>query len=131
MFNQINENKNIIRAKPVDETTVCAYEKELGVTFGQEFKTYLKEFGCISVDYLEFYGICGNNDKIPSAIHATKSMRKHLPTLPNNLVVFYEIGDGSFYCVDENDEVFLCEYDRCTKVNQTFKDFLFKTIEEI
>ena len=131
MYSKLNNNQNITKAKPVTDGEIAKFEQELSTTFGDEFRTYLKEFGCISIDYLEFYGICGGNDKIPSAIHATKAMRKHITALPINLVVFYEIGDGSFYCVDNDDEVFFCEYDRCTKANQKFKDFLFKTIGEI
>ncbi len=131
MFEEIEKNKNILKSKPVKDEVIQRYADELGVSFGQEFKEYIKRFGCISIGSLEFYGICGDNDKIPSAIHATKMMRKHIPTLSKDLIVFYEVGDGSFYCIDSQDEVYLCEFDKCSKYNMKFEQFILKQLSAL
>ncbi|MCK9337702.1 MAG: SMI1/KNR4 family protein [Arcobacteraceae bacterium] len=130
MYSEI-KNLNIDSAKSVSDEQISTFEKELNISFGNEFKTYLKEFGCISKDYLEFYGICGENNSIPSAIFATKSMRNNVPNFSKDLIVFYEIGDGRFYCVDTNDNVYLCDFDKVTDTNTSFKSFLINKIKNI
>lgn len=130
MYREIKK-LNIDIAKPVSDEQINIFEKELNISFGNEFKTYLREFGCISKDYLEFYGICGDNNSIPSAIFATKSMRNNVSNFSKDLVVFYEIGDGSFYCVNKNDEVYLCDFDRAEKTSYSFKNFLIYKIKNL
>ncbi len=130
MYREI-KNLNIDSAKPVNDEQIIIFEKELNISFGKEFKTYLEEFGCVSKDYLEFYGICGDNNSIPSAIFATKSMRNNVLNFSKDLIVFYEIGDGSFYCVDSMDKVYLCDYDKVKDINTSFKDFITNKIKNI
>lgn len=130
MYSKI-KNLNIDYAKSVSDEQINIFEKELNISFGNEFKTYLKEFGCISKDYLEFYGICGDNNSIPSAIFATKSMRNNVSGFSKDLIVFYEIGEGSFYCVDSMDKVFLCDYDKVEDIKTSFKDFIINKIKNI
>lgn len=116
---------------PVSENEIIKFEKELNINFGNEFKTYLKEFGCLDIDYLEFYGICGNNNSIPSAIHATKSKRDNIVEFSKELIVFFEAGDGSFHCVDSEDNVYICHYNECLKIGKTFKEFIYDKAKEL
>lgn len=130
MYNDIkNMNLNIDMAKPVTEAEIVKFEAELSVKFGEEYQGFLKEFGCMSVEYLEFYGICGKNTSIPSAIHATKFMRKEVGNFSKNLIVVHEDGSGSFYCIDSDDNVYLCNFNNCEKTGKTFKAFLTQKLQ--
>jgi hypothetical protein len=124
-------NIEIETSKGATDDIIEKYEQELSVKFGKEYKAFLKEFGTLSVEYLEFYGIIGENSSVPSAIHATKFARKNIENFPVNLVVFLDVGDGSFYCVDNKDKVYLCNYNNCKFVDETFKDFLFKQVNSL
>ncbi len=115
---------------PTDEE-IGNFEKKLSIKLGNEYKSFLKEFGTLEIDYLEFYGIFCNNTSLPSAMHATEYVRKNIEKFSKDLVVFYETGDGSFYCVDENDSVFLCNYNRCKPGKQTLKQFIFTKVETL
>ncbi len=117
--------------KPVSDNEISKFEQILSIKFGHEYEKFLKEFGCLSVDYLEFYGICGNNNSIPSAIHATKVMRREINNFSKDLIVVMETGDGSFYALDSNDNVYFCNYTRCKRIDKTFKEFIFEKLEEI
>jgi len=105
-------------------------EADLNVKFGDEYKKFLHKFGNLSIGHLEFYGYAENNNAIPSAIYATKNAREDYKDFPSNLVVFYDIGDGSFYAVDEKDNVYFCQYGECKKENISFKNFLHEQINE-
>ncbi len=92
MYSKIKKCKfSVISAKPIDIRDIERFEKDLDFTFGNEYRKFLEQFGCLSIDYLEFYGICGNNESVPSAVYMTKRMREDLDFFPENLVVIHEV----------------------------------------
>lgn len=113
---------------PATNEDIDNFEKELSLRLGSEYKNFLKEFGTLEIEYFEFYGIYGDNKSLPSAIHATKYARENIENFPKDLIVFYETGDGSFYCVKEDDSVFLCNYNRCNSIRKSFKGFIFEKL---
>ena len=113
-------NIELETSKVATDEVIRKYEKELSIKFGEEYKSFLKEFGTLEVEYFEFYGIIGDNNSVPSAIHATKFARKNIENFPMDFVVFLEIGDGSFYCIDQKDNVYLCIYNRCKLADESF-----------
>ncbi len=132
MFERLKElNIELETTNPATDEEIVKFEKELSVKLGDKYKSFLKEFGTLEVEYFEFYGIYGDNNFLPSAVYATKYARENIENFPKDLIVFYETGDGSFYCVDENDSVFLCNYNRCNLVKQTFKQFIFTKVETL
>jgi hypothetical protein len=92
------------QAGPVSSEEIALFEKELGLKFGKEYKAFLMKFGCLVVGSKEIYGICGKNDSIPSAIHATRSARRDR-RFPRDLVVIAGDGSGKMFCVDASDRV--------------------------
>ncbi len=132
MYSKIKKCKfSVISAKPIDIRDIERFEKDLDFTFGNEYRKFLEQFGCLSIDYLEFYGICGNNESVPSAVYMTKRMREDLDFFPENLVVIHEVGDGTFYCVDNADRIYSCSYHGCVKTDETFKEFVFSEIGKL
>jgi hypothetical protein len=129
MFEQLKElNVELETTKPATAADIELIERELSITLGNEYKSFLTEFGTLEVEYFEFYGIFKDNKSLPSAIYATKYAREKIENFPKNLIVFYETGDGSFYCVDQEDNVFLCNYNRCNSIEKSFKEFIFEKI---
>lgn len=119
--------------KGASETQISDLESKLGIKIGEQYREFLKEFGVLSVEYLEFYGIAKSDDCIPSAVFATLSAREDIDFY-KDFVVVQDIGEGSFYCIDSNDNVYLCEYgefDKPKDLKMKFKDFLIKEINEL
>jgi len=116
---------------PANNEDIISFEKELSLRLGDEYKSFLKEFGTLEVEYFEFYGVCDDNNSLPSAIYATKYAREKIKNFPKDLIVFYETGDGSFYCVNEDDSVFLCNYNRCNSIKKSFKEFIFEKVRTL
>jgi len=132
MYSKLRESGcNLDVSDPVSEELLGQYEKELNISFGDEYKEFLKEFGCLSVEYLEFYGICGNNTSAPSSIFMTKKMQEDLDFFPNNLVVIFEEGDGTFYCVDYEDRIHRCSYHDCIRLDEKFSEFILARVKEL
>lgn len=124
-------NITLYKGTPATEEQINAMQRELDIGLGEEYKQFLKNFGFLSAEYLEFYGICGENNAIPSAIFATLSMREKIPNFAKDLVVIGDVGNGSFYCVDCRDNVYFCQYDEAKRLNQTLNEFLAKEIKAL
>jgi len=129
MFERLKElNIELESTSPATDKEIEEFEKELSIKLGDEYKSFLKEFGTLEIEYFEFYGIYSDSNSLPSAVYATKYARENIEKFPKNLIVFYETGDGSFYCVDENDSIFLCNYNRCNPIRKSFKEFIFEKV---
>jgi hypothetical protein len=109
-------------AKPVGEAVIQNQEAKLGLSFGPRYRAFLAEYGCLMHGPNEIYGICGSNNAVPSAIHATFSARKD-QNFPKSLVVIAEDGRGKFICIDSQDQVFSVERGTTSLLNQSFEDF--------
>lgn len=116
---------------PATDENIEEFENKLSIKLGEQYKTFLKEFGTLEVDYLEFYGYFKENKGIPSSIWVTLNARETIENFSEDLIVFYERGDGTFYCVNGKDEVFECNYNRYNKIDKFFKDFIINKIKNI
>jgi len=129
MFEKLKElNLEFETTQPATDIDIEILEKELSLKLGNEYKSFLKEFGTLEVEYFEFYGVYKDNNSLPSCIYATEYAREKIENFPQNLIVFYEAGDGSFYCVNQEDTIFLCNYNRCNSIDKSFKEFIFEKI---
>ena len=132
MYDELKQlNLTIESSGSVQENIIVDFEKELDTKFGSQYKEFVKEFGCLNVEHLEFYGICGNNKSIPSAMHATKELRKYKVNLPSDFIVFYELGDGIYYCTNREDQVWKIDLNTIIKTNKTFKQFVLDEIKKL
>ncbi len=130
MYSEIKKlNLDFELTNHVIDKDINDFERKLNIKLGNEYKSFLLEFGTLEVEYLEFYGIFKDNNVLPSAIHSTLYHRSIIENFPNNLIVFFESGDGSFFCVDKDDEVYKCTYNRCNKLEKKFKNFLIDRIK--
>jgi hypothetical protein len=123
----INNSSKAIYAKPVNVAEIRIQESKLGLQFGSQYLDFLKEYGCLVVGPNEIYGICGKNDAVPSAVHATLSVRKD-KNFPKNLLVIAEDGKGVSFCVDSKDAIFTFERGTITALNENFEEFANKWI---
>lgn len=126
-------NKLNVKLEPTGKATpadVKELEKSLGVKFGSEYKAFLLEFGSLEVMSLEYYGYTKDPLSNMDVAHVTKDHRESVKDFPNpgDFVVFKDGGDGSVYCVDSKNMVYRCIYNRCSKANVTFKDFIYQNI---
>lgn len=109
-------------AKPIGAVEIKNHESNLGLHFGEQYANFLKEYGCLVLGPNEIYGICGKNNSIPSAIHATVRARKDT-NFPKSLLVIAEDGRGKLFCINAKDEVFSVERGVILPRNESFEEF--------
>ena len=132
MFEKLKEfDLELESTQKATDDNIKSFEQELSIKLGDEYKNFLKEFGTLEVEYYEFYGFFKDNNSLPSAIFATKEARKTITNFPKDLIVFYNAGDGSFYCVKSDDSIVVCNYNRCRPINTSFKEFILEKIESL
>jgi hypothetical protein len=110
------------KAGPVNAVDIQFHEKNLKLEFGPSYRMFLSKYGCVSVGPNEIYGVCGANKSVPSAIHATLSARRD-PAFPPNLLVIGDDGSGRKFCVDSQDDIFVCDRGVCQRSGKSFEDF--------
>lgn len=126
------------------EAMVSAAESKLGVSFPPSFREYLLRWGNVSCDDVEYYGLTRNDDfdngGIPNCVWFTTRKRTTVD-LPHSLVVFRNINDEAYYCIDtnqvlENDERKIVIWDNAAReISQTlavnFAEFLLEELSEM
>lgn len=85
-----------------EEELISLAESVLGVVFPPTYREFLSKYGCGDIAGCEFYGLINGDFEgsgIPDAIWLTLEERKD-SDLPENLVVVYALGDGSYHALD-------------------------------
>lgn len=85
------------------EEMVIAAESKLGLSFPPSYRTYLLKWGNVSVEDYEYYGLTRNSDfenaTVPNGIGFTWKKRQTVG-LPASLIVFRNINDEQYICID-------------------------------
>ncbi len=94
-----------IQGSHTDEEILNA-ETALSIKFPNEFIFYLKKFGCISFDGIEYYGLTGDVDfessGIPNFVWFTLKKRRQLG-FPNEYLIFKNDNGEIYYCLSNNE----------------------------
>jgi len=115
-------------------------ERALGLKFPPTYRKFLEVLGCGDIDGLEFYGVINDefeNSSIPNAIWLTLDERK--AGLPNNLILVYGAGDGTYYAIDtsqvddegESPVVAYSVDGKTEKISDDFGSFLLSELRTI
>ena len=70
IINTIEKLDNVIKLKPASEKQIFDAEKELSLSFAEDYKIYLKKYGAIMADGIELTGI--SNSKNRNVVSVTK-----------------------------------------------------------
>ena len=85
---------------PVSENEILQSEKVLSVQFPEEYKMFLRTYGCGNLGSEEIFGVGVKPMGIPSVVWATKEQRKAEIDFPSSYVVVYNAGLGELMCLD-------------------------------
>jgi len=76
---------DILPLKPATNTQITDAELQLRVSFSEEYKAYLKEFGAIMADGIELTGIAKSKHR--SVVSLTEHERALNPNVPHTMYV--------------------------------------------
>lgn len=88
---------------PVTDKEIAEAEKKLGVSLPKDYIIFLKQYGGLTLNYMEVYGIKGN----PSSVNMTLAERKHDETIPKTHIVISDVGNGDIYCLTKKGNIVL------------------------
>jgi hypothetical protein len=100
MKNDVETTRNLVSLNEID-----SIQNELGVSFGDQLKIYVLEFGYLAFGSVEFYGINSRQSSESDMVRQTLYLHKYYPfTKP--FIALENRGDGDYYVVDSRDNVF-------------------------
>lgn len=76
---------DVLTIKPATNKQITDAELQLRVSFSEEYKTYLKEFGTIMADGIELTGIAKSEHR--SVVSLTEQERALNPNVPHTMYV--------------------------------------------
>lgn len=118
--NQVDMNSNTI-----DKSMVKQAEKVVSVRFGKELTEYLLKYGYLGYKHVELFGINPNQGLESDLVKQTLYIHEQFPAT-SDLVAIENQGDGDYYLVDSNDNVY--EYDTSVKRLRKTGNKLFEYI---
>ncbi|WP_311487361.1 SMI1/KNR4 family protein [uncultured Anaerococcus sp.] len=89
------------------EAEIESAEKELGINFAPDYKTYLKEIGLACFDGHELTGIC--EDLRLDVVHVTKDQWENNPEAKNYYVIEEANIDGIVIWQDFSGKIYMTE----------------------
>ncbi len=81
----INNLTNLLPLKPASDNEITDAELQLGLSFAEEYKDYLAEFGAIMADGIELSGIAKAEQR--NVVILTKKEWNLNPKVPNTMYV--------------------------------------------
>ncbi|WP_321381014.1 SMI1/KNR4 family protein [Trichococcus shcherbakoviae] len=109
----------IMIGKSVDDTSIAVVEEILGLSFAEDYKTFIREYGFAFGDGSEIFGI--NIDKIEnsSVLIETKKEKEFDPNIPSDYYVVENIGmDGLLALQNKSGKIIIWQ-----KENGNIKEF--------
>ncbi len=101
----INSKDGVIHGKETNENEIKQAELELGLRFADDYRNYIKQFGCVVIGSREITGI--SSQKNYSVVSTTKAQRNYNKNIPENSYVIEQLNiDGIIIWQSSNGEVF-------------------------
>ena len=89
----------------VEDAKIQDAEKELGVTFADDFVEYTRHYGAVSSDGMEWLGVV-NSERL-SVVDRTNLYRNLYPSFPTNMYIVEELGiDGAVILQDSKGKLY-------------------------
>lgn len=128
----ISANKVTKTTRVVNSTFLFEIEKLIGLHFGPELKKYLLNYGYLSYKHIELYGINSNENENSDMVKQTLYLHKYYP-ITRGFIALENQGEGDYYVVDENDNVY--EYDselaELTNINVKVFDYILDRFSQV
>lgn len=110
IINKIKTKHKVYHLSGCTVEEVIEAEKVLQLSFSEEYRNYLMNYGAISFGSHEFTGLGG--DEHIDVVFITQEEKKLNPNIPNDCIVIENLGiegiiilqdsNGEIYCLDQN-----------------------------
>ena len=125
--NNLEKCKNLIKVEQLNNI-----EKEIKIKFGNELKKYILEYGYLAYEYIELYGINSKQGIESDMVKQTLYLHKYFPKTINYIAIENR-GDGNYYIVDSNDNIYkyISEQDKIVDMQLKLFKYIMNRFNEI
>jgi hypothetical protein len=129
-INFIKKNKSKRVIGKIASKEINKAETELSIKFGEHLKSIISEFGCILFNHIEIFGLGVKKTSHLNIVSITKELRKY--NLPPGYIPFFNMGDGHYALVDDNDKVyeFVINEKKVSKLANSINDYLLELFKK-
>lgn len=121
IIEKLAEIPQLYHAQGCTDSQIADAEQTLGITFPEEFKTYVKTYGAISFYATEWTGL--NVGSFINVVNATKQEREFNADFPKDCFVLENQAiDGILTVMDGAGKIYLVQYDK--------KEYLCDSLDE-
>lgn len=122
---------NFISKGKQPKSALKKISEELNFQTGPQLKNYLLNYGFLSFESVEIFGIGVKESGRLDIINETKNLKKNFQ-LPNGYIIIEKIGDGLTIVCDESDNVYEFIYNgEPNKLNIKFDEYLISRFTEL
>lgn len=105
IINVINSKDGVIHGKETNENEIKQAESELGLRFADDYRNYIKQFGCMVIGSREFTGISLQENY--NVVSITTAQRRNNKDISKNWYVLEQLNiDGIVIWQSSDGEVF-------------------------
>lgn len=107
------------------------FETAMSVPMGEQLREYILSYGYLGYGYVEFFGINSKQMENSDMVKETKYLHKCFDKT-KDLIAFENQGDGNYYLVDKEDNVYnyLSSRDKFTPMGIKLFDYIIKRISD-
>jgi hypothetical protein len=124
----IEENKVEFSKKRVGVEFFESFEKKLNAVVGNQLKKYILDYGYLAYKSIEMYGITANQAMNSDMVKKSIFLHNHFECT-KGLVVLEDAGDGDFFLINNEDDIFEFIPDSNRQINpknQKLFDYIYE-----
>lgn len=119
----IKSLRDVVTLPALDINSINEAQDILNVKFAHEFVVYSKQFGAVSADNIELFGI--TNHKRLSVVENTIQQREFNKSFPDNMYVIEDAGiEGIVIAQNEKGEIYQVSLNGATYVTSSLANYL-------
>lgn len=130
-FNEFISSHNVDHSSfCVQSTDFSLFESEMLVPMGEQLGEYILTYGYLGYEFVEFLGINSKMMENSTMVKETKYLHKYFDKT-NGLIAFENQGDGNYFLVDKNDNMYnyLSSCDELKVLNMKLFDYIMDRIK--
>lgn len=131
-LDQFVEENEVFMTTPCEESELIQAQRILKIPFGNGLMEYLRRYGYLGYEYVEFYGVSQKAGMKSNLIRKTEYLHQYFPVTEPYLA-FGDFGEGDYYLIDSEDNMFefWTEEERIRPLNCKIEDFILESFEAV
>ena len=131
-LDQFIDENDVFMASTCGDDNLLQAQQKLGISFGGGLMEYLRNYGYLGYEYVEFYGISQKAGMKSNLIRKTEYLHQYFPkTAP--YIAFGDFGEGDYYLIDSEDNMyeFWTEEEKLIPLHCKIDTFILKSFEAV